>query len=108
MSEWAQALRFREIPALTVDSLRLRLDEKELTVDSWRKLEATKVVIPEAVLREARIFKESLDKSRTMPKLPRFAGFWHAYANNIKAFWEKEDVSAAELDEFLDNITKNL
>ena len=43
-----------------------------------------------------------------MPKLPRFAGFWHAYANNIKAFWEKEDVSAAELDEFLDNITKNL
>lgn len=109
VSEWAQALRFREKSLLpTVDSLRLRFDEKELTVDSWRKLEATKVVIPEAVLREARIFKESLDKSRTMPKLPRFAGFWHAYANNIKAFWEKEDVSAAELDEFLDNITKNL
>ncbi|HHZ11433.1 MAG TPA: hypothetical protein GYA05_01830, partial [Acholeplasmataceae bacterium] len=92
----------------TIDSLRLNLDQKTITVESWRKLEATRVTIPESVIKEARVFKESLDKSRTMPKLPRFAGFWHAYANNIKAFWEADSVSDAELNSYLDNITKNL
>lgn len=109
VSEWAQALRFRDKSLLpTIDSLRLNLDQKTITVESWRKLEATRVTIPESVIKEARVFKESLDKSRTMPKLPRFAGFWHAYANNIKAFWEADSVSDAELNSYLDNITKNL
>ncbi|MDD4001053.1 MAG: extracellular solute-binding protein, partial [Bacilli bacterium] len=109
ISEWAQALRFKEKSLLPTQlSLSEKLNQTSITIESWRKLEATKIVIPEQVLLEGRVFKESLNKSYTMPKLSRFSAFWHAYSNNIKAYWEADNVSDEKLNEYLDNITKNM
>ena len=108
-SEWAQALRLKEKSLLpTVTSIVNKLDQNTITVDSWRRLETTRVTIPNEAILEARIFAQSLENSITMPKIGRFAAFWVAYANNMKALWEKETLTTQELIDFLNNITQNM
>lgn len=108
-SEWAQAIRLRDKSLLpTITSLTSKLDQTSIVVDSWRMLETTQITISEATLVEARIFKDSLDQSITMPKIARFSAFWIAYANNMKALWEKSSLTEQELIDFLNNITQNM
>ena len=108
-SEWAQAIRLRDKSLLpTVTSLTSKIDQTSIVVDSWRMLETTQITVSEATLVEARIFKDSLDQSITMPKIARFSAFWIAYANNMKALWEKSSLTEQELIDFLNNITQNM
>jgi arabinogalactan oligomer / maltooligosaccharide transport system substrate-binding protein len=108
-SEWAQSIRLRDKSLLpTVTSLTNQLNQTSIQVDSWRALATTRVTVPESVLIEARIFKTSLDQSITMPKIARFAAFWIAYANNMKALWEQTSLTEAQLIEYLNNITQNM
>jgi len=108
-SEWAQALRLKNKSLLpTVTSLTTKIDQTSIIVNSWRMLETTRITIPEATLVEARIFKDSLDQSITMPKIARFSAFWIAYANNMKALWEKSSLTEQDLIDYLNNITQNM
>ncbi len=108
-SEWAQALRLKEKSLLpTVLTLLDQLDQNQIIVDSWRKLETTQITIKESSIAEARIFKQSLDQSILMPKINRFAAFWIAYANNMKALWEQNSLTEQQLIDYLNQITQTM
>lgn len=108
-SEWAQALRLKEKSLLpTVESLLSELDQNQMKVDSWRKLETTQITITEASIIEARIFEQSLEQSITMPKITRFAAFWISYANNMKALWEQGSLTEQQLIDYLNQITQTM
>lgn len=109
VSEWAQALRFKERSLLpTQVSLLNQMDQNSIVVEHWRNLESLRITIPTTTLEESRVFLASLEQSILMPKIERFSAFWLAYANNMKALWEKSVLTEAELIEFLNNMTRNM
>ena len=108
-SEWAQAIRLRDKSLLpTVTSLLNQLDQDVIVVDSWRGLATTQVTINQATIVEARIFRDSLHQSIVMPKIQRFSAFWTSYANNMKALWEKSNLTTEELIDYLNEMTKTM
>ncbi|TVP95651.1 MAG: extracellular solute-binding protein [Acholeplasmatales bacterium] len=109
VSDWAQALRFRDRSLLpTQTSLLEKMDQNTIVVNHWRNLDSLRMTIPEATLAEGRVFLASLETSILMPKIERFSAFWLAYANNMKALWEQGTLTQAQLIEYLNNMTRNM
>ncbi|MFA5235581.1 MAG: extracellular solute-binding protein [Bacilli bacterium] len=108
-NDWSQAMRLRDKTLLpTWTSLVAQLDQNSIEVAHWRNLEALKITVDTAILQEASVFEASLQTSITMPKIERFSAFWVAYANNMTALWQEDELTTGEIEDYLDAMTTNM